>query len=385
MKNNSGTSAFSFFLYHRDTPVRKGDENWKRPLPLNRHHLSAPADSPVCCGDYFQAVADFLRADHFRAMIPAFSQRLGSAFSPEEISAVRIYLEKHGAFYHPARVEAEGRGIVIPFAVNVAVSEAGKACIGKEYDLLKQFPFSFVPKVWKLGSGTGAAGRIFPMFLGEWFEGFHEFHISSAPGEKQQTVLWNPEGVSFLSEEQICEIYRQVAMILTLCYNIETFEHIFPWHHAAGDFVAKIGNDHAEVKLVTIRQYLPLVSIQPEKADESDLVYALLLFLLKLSFHTRVDRREGTGELIWADDLAVRPTVEGFFQGLRQKEPPFSDALPRFFLHYVLSLPEKEMQKAAFDIAEGYPAQNPERPLIRRNLERHVKNLYQSLHDGKLM
>lgn len=375
---------FSFFLYHRDRPVREGDENWKRPVPVNRKHHSSRASS-VSCGDYFQAVEDFLRTDHFRAMAPAFSERLGQAFSPDEIRAVRICLEKHGEFYHPSRVEAEAQGITVPFAVNVAISESGRACIEREYRLLSGFPFSFVPKVWKLGSGTCAAGMNFPMFVGEWFEGFHEFHISSVPDEKQQTVVWAPEGRFFLTQEQARDICRQISMILTLCYNIETFEHIFPWHHAAGDFVAKIGNSHAEVKLVTIRQYAPLVNIQPEKADESDLVYALLLFLIKLSFHTRVDRREGTGDLVWADDTVVGPTLEGFFQGLRQKGPPFSDALPPFFLRYVLSFSEKKILETAFDIADGYPAQSPELPLIRRNLESHVKTLYQTLHEGKLM
>ncbi|MGE0083583.1 MAG: hypothetical protein AB7S75_04110 [Desulfococcaceae bacterium] len=384
MKNNSGTPDISFFLYHRDMPVREGDENWKRPIPLNRKHLSA-SDFSVSCGDYFQAVEDFLRADHFRAMVPAFSERLGSIFSPDEISAVRICLEKHGEFYHPARIEAESRAIVIPFAMNVAVSEAGKACIAGEYDLLKRFPFPFVPKVWKLGSGACASGMNFPMFLGEWFEGFHEFHISSAPGETQQTAVWAPEGHFFLTQEQTCDLYREIARIMTLCYNIETFEHIFPWHHAAGDFVAKIGNSHTDVKLITVRQYVPIVNIPPGEADEADLVYALLLFFIKLSFHIRVDRREGTGDLIWSDDLALEPAVQGFFKGLRQKEPPFSDALVRFFLHYVLSLPEKEIRETAFDIAGGYPAQSQEIHLIRTNLEKHVKILHQILHDGKLM
>ena len=299
--------------------------------------------------------------------------------------SVRICLEKHGEFYHPSRIEAEARSITIPFAVNVAVSASGKACMEKEYRLLKGFSFSFVPKVWKLGTGTCASGMKFPMFLGQWFDGFHEFHISSAPDESQQTVVWSPEGHFFLTPEQTCDIYREIARILTLCYNIETFAHIFPWHHAAGDFVAKIENGHAEVKLITVRQYVPLVTIDPEKADEDDLVYALFLFFLKLSFHTRVDRKEGTGDLIWADDLAAEPTVQGFFQGLRQKEPPFSDALPRFFLRYARSLPEKEILGMAFDIADGYPAQSHELPLIRKNLEKHVKMLYQTLQKEKLM
>jgi len=385
VKNNSGTPDISFFLYHRDRPVQEGDENWKQQIPLNRNHISATTESSVCFGDYFQAVENFLRADHFQAMVPAFSERLGPAFSPDEISAVRICLEKHGEFYHPARIDADGHGITIPFAVNAAVSEAGKACIAGEYDLLKHFPFPFVPKVWKLGSGTSASGMNFPMFMGEWFDGFHEFHISSGQDEIQQTVVWAPEGRFFLTQEQTCDLYREISRILTLCYNIETFEHIFPWHHASGDFVAKIGNGHADVKLITVRQHIPIVTIRPEDADEDDLVYALLLFLIKLSFHTRVDRREGTGELVWADDLAVAPTLEGFFQGLGQKEPPFSDELPPFFLHYVLSLPEKEIRETAFDIAGGYPAQSPELPVIRTNLERHVKILYQTLHEGKLL
>jgi len=103
------------------------------------------------------------------------------------------------------------------------------------------FPFSFVPKVYGTGEVFTKDNHYISMFLGEWFEGFNEFHISRDPADgKNKIVVWdNQQSNFFLSADQIMELYRQATMILTSYYNIETFEQIFSWHHAAGDFVLK--------------------------------------------------------------------------------------------------------------------------------------------------
>ena len=98
------------------------------------------------------------------------------------------------------------------------------------------------------------------MFLGEWFEGYNEFHISLDPAdEKHKIIVWDHEhGNYFLSTDQTKALYRQAAKILTCYYNVETFEQISSWHHAAGDFVLKCQNDEIDLKLITVRQYRPM-------------------------------------------------------------------------------------------------------------------------------
>ena len=133
------------------------------------------------------------------------------------------------------------------FVVNVAISAAGRDCIEREYNCLKRlgndFSFSSIPEVYGYGKTcVKEGGHTISMFLGQWFEGFNEFHISHDKADNKYKILvWDSEkGNYFLSPDNTLELYRQAAMILTGYYNIETFEQIFPWHHAAGDFVIRL-------------------------------------------------------------------------------------------------------------------------------------------------
>ena len=92
------------------------------------------------------------------------------------------------------------------------------------------------------------------MFLGEWFSGFNEFHLSRDPATGQGRILvWDyGAGDFFLSPEQAAGVYKEAAKILTAYYNLETFEQIFSWHHAAGDFVLKLEKGRMKVRLITV-------------------------------------------------------------------------------------------------------------------------------------
>ena len=84
----------------------------------------------------------------------------------------------------------------------------------------------------------------------------------------QLTKRTRPRGSFFGTQRKVhatchqyrsIEVYRQAAFILTLYYDVETFEQIFPWHHAAGDFVVKADEGAVDVRLVTARQYAPMI------------------------------------------------------------------------------------------------------------------------------
>ncbi len=244
---------FKYFLSNTKNPVQKNSEIWSIPLPTTRKQPQKAAGVSVTYGDYFSAVRSFLEQNRFEILISAFSKSINQHIVPEEIEEIRIFLEKHGEFYHPARVETSLSGLNLKFVLNVAVSDSGKSYINKEYNALKRlnsdFAFSFVPHVYGIGKAC-AKGREHEIivFLGEWFDGYNEFHISYDNAEKQNKIeVWDPDqGHYFLSSDNTMELYRQAAMILTDYYNIETFEQIFPWHHAAGDFVIKLQNNKPE-------------------------------------------------------------------------------------------------------------------------------------------
>ena len=234
------------------------------------------------------------------------------------------------------------------FVVNVAAGSTGAAVIEKDWRNLRRlasdFGHDFLPRVYDVGSvelkRTGAKRaprRSVKMFLGQWLEGFHEFHLSSpAPEGPLQTIIWDgAAGNRPLKAHQARELYRRCAEILAAYYNVETFEHIGAWHHAAGDFVVCDRQGRTDVRLVTVREYVPLLQNVPPEAGA--VLPALLLFLLKTSLRMRLDRLDGVGDPVWAGDDAVGSTVAGGFDGLerQQRHGTIPDGLTRAFRQYL--------------------------------------------------
>lgn len=385
---------FKYFLSRNKHPVQKFSKIWSTPLPRSRHQRKEPfRHKPASLfnyGDYFCSVRNFLKKDNFRTITLAASQYLHRQIQPDEIEKIRIYLEKHGEFYHPARIETVLLGLNISFVLNVAISNAGKHCIQREYMLLKKlntdFPFSFIPKVYGQGLFSKRDNLEFDMFIGEWLEGFNEFHISKDPiDEKEKIVVWNPEKDNFfLKAEHTLELYRQTAMILTFYYNIETFEQIFPWHHAAGDFVVKLINNKVSVKLITVRQYASLFGeneIQDQTRNVEFILEAMLVFFLNLSIRMRLDRLDGTGEIVWSDDLTVEGTVKGCFDGLILNpsvdifQEPFAD----LFRNHLSSCSQTDLFDLLQSLVNKYNSEAPEVPIIKLNLMSHVKILSEAV------
>lgn len=349
-----------------------------------------PNDSGICVshGYYFTAVRNFLEKGRSEIIISAVSQHMHREVTSQEIEEIRIFLEKHGEFYHPARIETVLHGTAIPFVLNVAISDSGKNFIQREYGLLKQldedFPCSFLPKVYGQGC-VSMTGDEIGMFLGEWFQGYNEFHISLDPeDEKHKIVVWDHEhGNFFLTTDQATNFYRQAARILTCYYNVETFEQISSWHHAAGDFVLKCRNDSIDVKLITVRQYRPMFENDSgnENPDAELILEALMVFFLNLAIRMRLDRLDGVGEIVWSDNIALKGTLNGFFEGLALKPliSLFSEPLADCFQKHLLACSRIDFLDLNLSIVETYHPQAPEVPVIRRHLKKHVDNLYNAI------
>ncbi len=294
---------------------------WQEALPGGPAGRSGERCSPagtVTYGDYFQAVETYFQnegACHLKAAL--------AGGIPEPIpEKIDVIIEKHGEFYHPARIRIGGPDESHLFVLNVAVTPAGFECMHNEVDALRQvavrLPERAVPRIYGVGHVERPNGLSFWMFLADWFENHHEFHLSVDPQDgRQKTVVWDTGRRPFLLARHASEpIYEQAAYLLTRAYDSETTRQIYPWHHASGDFVLHHGQDGIELKLITVRQYAPTLAAESgQPLDAESRLMAAVAFFANLTLRNRIDRLDGTGKMAWAGDEAVAATVAGFLRG----------------------------------------------------------------------
>ena len=382
---------FEYFLAEKKAPITKSDACWAAHFPLQRQNLySNDGGAHITYGDYFEGVREFLEKDHFRAITTAVSRCLAASIPPEDIETIHIHLEKHGPFYHPARIKIVVDQMVIQLVLNVAISAGGKRTISREYTLLKRlttdYPYGFLPKVYYRGNVSLNRNDLnMGMFLGEWIDDHHEFHISEKLTDGRCNIMiWDPaRGKVALASDQVKTVYQEAANILTCYYNPETFEQIFPWYHSAGDFILKLQGDTLDMKLITVREYGPM--IQSDDIDLQDIFEAMLGFLLNLTLWTRLDRIDGVSDLVWADDRAIAGTISGFFKGLQQKAATESliEPLSVCFREYLSYLSESDLYDVSIGLVNSYPSKAPELPLIKKHLKNHIFQLYSALTNRK--
>ena len=390
---------FRFFIADDVTPVTPHDAIWQSHLPSGRNQAANPPDDAITYGEYFEAIRLFLEKDKFRNFLEPIASHTKSSndlnpaasITPDDIHAIRIIQEKHGAFYHPARLEVDINTQRYCFALNVAISDAGLNGINQEYATLRYlnltFPFHFLPKVYLKGEMAIHNGKqSIGIVMAEWLDGYDEFHLSHTANGKSEIVVWDQKkGAWFLPDDLIMELYTKAAEVLTCYYNIDTFEQIFPWHQAAGDFILKSESDGLRIKLISVRQYAAMLDFDNgnQKSDEIRME-ALLLFLLNLSIRMRLDRVDGVGDIAWADDTAVEGVLKGFFSGLALKSAAnqITDSFVRQFNEYLASQTESGLYELATSIISACHPQAPDIPVIQRNLDSHIRVLYESVSCG---
>ena len=405
---------FKFFIDHINNPVNPQDKIWKTCLPVNRNRpvkqIKTENNRDITYGDYFKAVGRFLEHDYFAAPSSIISRRLNMDIGHKKINEISVYLVKHGAFYHPARVEIYIKNIKLQFVLNVALSTFGRTILLKEYNVLQKlnnnFPFSFLPAIYKYGevslpktgqkktvqkkTGKKESGQKAGLLLGEWLDGFNEFHLTTDPdNQKKRIIVWDSvNGNYYLSTGETLELYTQAAMILTCYYNIKTFEQIFPWHHAAGDFVVKKKDVGIDLKLITARQYESMVGSSADsnlqKTDTNSILEGLLIFFLNLSIRMRLDRIDGVGDTAWADDVAVNGTFKGFMNGLAMKPENniFPDSLDKYFKNLLLSCNQQDLLDLMINIVAAYDTRSSEISIIKQNLTRHAEVMHQVINNA---
>ncbi|MBF0204292.1 MAG: hypothetical protein HQK67_08240 [Desulfamplus sp.] len=462
--------------------------------------------------EYFELAKKFIQASDYGALREGVKFILNRACSVESFEQIDIYLEKHGAFYHPARIEVSIKNTCKPtckatsyrtseitcettsesnvettpesnvepnseitlqdtspvlFVLNTAVSIHGLALIDNEYHLLKYLNQIdgnfFLPRVFGMESMICREMPI-SFFLATWFDGYKEFHLTDNLDKSdnldgsdhfdrsdnldrsdnidisdldksniQKLHLWNSDGsVIPVSLPAYFEIYEKASEILTFFYNINTFEQISPWHHAAGDFVVKSTEQGFDVKLITARGYSAIVEsgcpeatyeIDEDKIDEDeidgawnnniqDIYKALLLFFLNLTLRMRIDRIDGTGERCLVDDKVIPFILKGFFRAIGNKKivgcskigdrektdsnetkggsekipdniernlsnnPDFSKNMIDGFKSYLMQFSHENLYEILLVMTDDYHPDSPETLFIRNNLKHHSERLF---------
>ena len=303
---------FRYLLSDQHGDIELCAEDLEQPFllsPTEKHPF-------LTLADYFGVLEKFIMSDEGN-----FLHSVLKKHALTDISEVIIRSEKHGAFYHIASIEISAPEEHAKLAVTSALSESARKSLDVEYCILQQLSamnsevipqiYSKKSVIWEIDSGS----EEFLLVSGEWFDGFHEWHLSEdAESGERRILLWDyNNGYRYLTAVESHELLCQVAYILTFLYDQVSFRQIYPWHHGAGDFVAKTeAGGTVSVKLITARQYAPLV--QFERAEDSDRLVAAIHFLLNLTLRIRLDRLDGVGEPAWLDEFAIDAAVKSLLE-----------------------------------------------------------------------
>jgi dihydroneopterin aldolase len=162
LHGDPGNPSVSYFLASDDRPVSENSPCWRMALPLSLADV-VKSDEPAACavvtyGDYFAAVHRFLEGQRFALLTGAVRECLGQSVTAADLGTIRIYLEKHGEFYHPARLTVAVANRRPAFVVNVAVTKIGRSYLRADFDNIRllndRFPYRFLPQVYCKGEAT---------------------------------------------------------------------------------------------------------------------------------------------------------------------------------------------------------------------------------------
>jgi len=360
------------------------------PLPLRLSDIDGAGKSGhrigLTYGQYLETIKAFLSRDSYRLLIDAMKKKTGKMITLQDIDSLAIRTEKHGAMYHISSIDVITANDLNKFVVTAALSETGKLYLENDFHWLNylnnKFAFPYLPHVYHKGEmkyrTPQGANDTMLLSLGEWLEGYHEFHLSlDSKDQGQKIIVWDYDnGYRYLSGRQSYKLYRLASKILTLYYDKDTFHQISLWHHAAGDFIVRIEDENIDLKLITVRRYEPMISLATN--EESDKIAALLHFFLHLSIRMRIDRLDGVGDVAWADNFCLDAVMKGFYEALEIKEKTGRPASidKKEFLSSLKRFTRDDWKDMAHATLQTCLQPEADIPIIMRNLDKHVEILH---------
>ncbi len=299
-----------------------------------------PGQSGVTYGQYLNSVARLLSQNSFEILRELLNKQPKPVPNLEASSSIELIAEKHGALYSVSRLLVRFGEDSRQFAVNCALSLAQKAFLQVEARLLSElrarFDLPYLPLRFISAEAPGLM-----LFIAEWFENHHEFHLSANGSGVPAIKIWNDEEErKILDGAKVPELYAQASKILTSYLDVESFSQIYPWHHAAGDFIIDDTQNPLSLRLITARGYRPLL---PQESDCGDKMLGALHFFVNLCLRMRLDRLEGVGALAWAGPHCLPGIVRGFMEAWKtvRKDTTLPKAEEIFFLFLALSSEER--------------------------------------------
>ena len=376
--------SFTCFIPGRADALTRDDELWHAPLPETRSPGTQTAinsgQSPMTVGAYLEACRIFLeenRASALQAVLTAVG-------IPDlsDVHTVQLSLEKHGAFYHPIRMTVLTGSKPVHAVINGAVSEPGRSLVDHEFEMLSMLGREqpcLLPRVYGTGRVKTASGNA-AFFTGEWFAHYHEFHVTGRE-DHFQTVIWESDGRHrILPFEISLPFYREAARILTRYYDIKTSRQIYPWHHAAGDFIVNPERMDDPVRLITVRSYLPVMEeLEKEAGQAESILPALLVFFLNLTIKNRLDRTDGTGEPVFLDNRVLDQTISGFLTGL-EENPGMQEhpGLKHDFLTWMETLNPGLLHFMSEEVMALFGSDPKEDSIVGENLKAHCNDIHRN-------
>lgn len=295
---------------------------------------------------YFAELEAFVGREDFSALRRALVA-LGRDGGLVGAEAVVLRAEKHGALYHPASVTVRFPGKETKLCVNVAATPVAIACLEEEAEnllgLRQRFTPEFLPCPYAFEPSEHVA-----FLLEDWFCDFHEFHQDGSG----RVRLWDFDaGERLLSGDEAVTLYGEAARILTRYFDAPTGASIAPWHHAAGDFVARVGADGIDARLITVRGYGAARDFTEAGPMAERL--AALSFFTNMTMRMRLDRVDGVGRLVLAEAAVAGAAVAGFAKALGERAD-IGDGGPGI-LDFLGSFSGEELAEAGAQLLDPCP------------------------------
>jgi hypothetical protein len=360
-------------------------------IPLPRGPL--PSTPVLHYGPYLSSLARFFAEGDYALLRGSLSTLLQKPVFMEDITSMEIISEKHGAYYHVARIRVTLLETVCFLGVNVAVTSPQHVAMEREFQVLTElrdrFQLPYLPRPFLTGEAPysdpfqgNSKSNLLKLLVVEWFEGYHEFHLSiNNRSTTPEVKVWEiHEKGEFLDAEETRSLYHQSAYILTSYLDDTSFRHIYPWHHGSGDFVVLRTADGPRVRLITARDYRPVAAWSSESKDPW---VAALHFFFTLTVRMRLDRLDGTGPLTWAPAESLTGVLTGFFAAWSKKAEsnrtlPPHDALLNLFCH----MSPGEWLSFGEVILEDCAVEEEELPFLGARMEEHAAALVKTLKDN---
>ncbi len=366
------------------------------PEDLDQPFMITPskAHPSLTLKDYFESIRNFVLKDQAAPLCSAIKELHSIDILSETIQGILIRSEKHGAVYHIACVDVSVEKGIFQLAASSAVSEEGRKCLSRDFHNLKTLNdvlgYQFLPRAYSMEDICCKSHKenpiIWTMMLSEWLEDFYEWHLALDQADRSQTIcIWDTKsGKRHATAQEGFEIFRQTSKILTLAYNTQDFRQIYPWHHAAGDFIVRTTPTSVHVKLTTVRDYRSFMGCSTE--DVPNPVISLVYFFLNLTLKIRLDKIDGVGDTIWAEQYAIHAAIMGFFEALQEMEKKGRYGLGKVsdLQHLLSSFNKAEFEKLFESLMPLYEQDDPDDfKMIQSKIYDHIGDLVKAVKRQK--